>query len=283
MQSTAVDPNDKTFAGGTSKAAGAKKAIRRLRVLGAPVDDLPGIDAALAVIDDHISSSETPMYVLAVNPEKVYVLREDAFMARFFESAGLLLADGVGVVMAARALVDRTIGRVTGADLMQALCAHAAERRYRLFLYGATEEVNRLAVEELERRHPGIRIVGRANGYVPAPETENLVARIRASSADILFVALGSPRQEQWIHANLDRLGVKVCQGVGGTFDVIAGKVRRAPALVRSCGAEWLYRLLSQPTRLRRQLRLARFAGEVGIAILHRPRVSAHWKHPNHS
>jgi N-acetylglucosaminyldiphosphoundecaprenol N-acetyl-beta-D-mannosaminyltransferase len=242
----------------------------RLELLGTPVDALSDMGAALTAIDEHIRRSDKAMYVLAVNPEKVYALRNNAFLADLFRSAGLLLPDGIGIVIGARLLLRRRISRIAGADLMQELCARAVERQYRLFLYGATEEVSCLAVAELRRRHPGIKIVGRANGYVSQTDMEDLVARIRSSEADILFVALGSPRQEQWIHANIHRLNVKVCQGVGGTFDVIAGKVQRAPRWLRGCGLEWLYRLLSQPSRIRRQFNLIRFAGEVGRAALRR-------------
>ncbi len=246
------------------------RTIQRLRVLGAPVDSLSGMESALDIIDDQVRQAEGPMHVLAVNPEKLYALRRDRFLAHFFDSAGLLLADGVGIVMAARFLHGRKIGRVTGADLMQSVCGLAAERGYRLFLFGASEDVNGLAVAELQRRYPGIRIVGRANGYIPNEEMDELVARIRSLDVDILFVALGSPRQEKWIHANAERSGVKVCQGVGGTFDVLAGKVRRAPSIVRACGAEWLYRLITQPSRFRRQFCLFRFARECGVAMLRR-------------
>lgn len=236
--------------------------VKRYRVLDTPVD---AIDMAgtLGSIDEWIRHSEKPGIVLAVNPEKVYALRKSPFLREFFEQATLLIPDGVGMVMAARFLFGTPIQRVPGADLMQRLCAIAPEKGYRLFIYGAKEAVNSRAVEILREQHPGIRIVGRANGYVKDEEMGGLVERINASQADILFVALGSPRQEEWMARHLSGLNVKVCQGIGGTLDTIVGNVRRAPLFWQRLGLEWFYRLLSDPKRWRRQMVLPLFALEV--------------------
>jgi N-acetylglucosaminyldiphosphoundecaprenol N-acetyl-beta-D-mannosaminyltransferase len=239
-----------------------KRSPTRLRVLNTPVDwvDMAG---ALAFVDDYVRFGEKPGTILAVNPEKVYVLRENESLRKLYDSATLLVADGIGIVKALRFLYSVKITRVTGADLMLKICAAAPEKGYRLFIYGAKEEVNRGSVEILEKRHPGIRIVGRANGYVKPEEMDDLIKRINQSQADILFVALGSPRQELWIYENLPKLNVKLCQGIGGTLDTITGAVKRAPACFQAVGLEWFYRLLKQPTRFKRQINLARFAMEV--------------------
>jgi len=235
----------------------------RARVLDTPVD-IVDMDGALAFVDEYIRSADRPGYVVAVNPEKVFVLRETPFLRDFFKHASLLIPDGIGIVKAIRILQGKRITRVAGADLMQAICAEAVARGYRLFVYGAAEEVNRGAVEALRQRHPGIAIVGRANGYVPKDEMDALVEQINASNADILFVALGSPRQEQWIHDHLDRLStVRICQGIGGTLDTIVGTVKRAPKAFQAVGLEWFYRLCKQPSRIGRQLRLLQFVIEV--------------------
>lgn len=234
----------------------------RCRILGAPVDALD-MTSALAFIDRYVAEGERPGVVLAMNPEKVYALRRDPFLKRFFDGAALLLPDGIGVVLALRFLHGRKIDRAPGADLMQALCARSPETGHRIFVYGASEEVNKGAVEELGRRHPGIRIVGRANGYLPEEEMGGLVAQINDSGADILFVALGSPRQEKWMQEHLPQLNIKIAQGIGGTLDTITGRVKRAPKLFQKLGLEWLYRLLAQPSRIVRQKALPRFAWEV--------------------
>ncbi len=243
----------------------------RVKVLGAPVDAID-MQGALGLIDEHIQKSHRPMCVLSVNPEKVYALREAGWLRALFDSAGLLLPDGVGIVIASRFLLGICMRRLPGADLMQRLCAQAAHRGHRLFLYGATEDVNRSAVAKLQRSYPGIKIVGRANGYPGLAEIDDLVQQINRAHPDILFVALGSPRQERWICENLPSLTVKVCQGIGGTLDVIAGRVKRAPTWWQAAGMEWLYRLLCQPSRIWRQLRLACFAWEV-IAATIRSRI----------
>jgi N-acetylglucosaminyldiphosphoundecaprenol N-acetyl-beta-D-mannosaminyltransferase len=234
----------------------------RLHILGAPVDvvDMP---SALEFIDRQISEGDRPGVVLAMNPEKVYALRTDPFLMKFFEGAALLIPDGIGVVVGMRLLYGKKVRRVPGADLMQTLCALSSRNGYRLFLYGSSEEVNKGAVEELEKRYPGIRIVGRANGYLPPEEMDGLIARINASGADILFVALGSPRQEKWMEEYLPRLNVKIAQGIGGTLDTITGRVKRAPKFFQALGLEWFYRLLSQPSRITRQKALPRFAWEL--------------------
>jgi N-acetylglucosaminyldiphosphoundecaprenol N-acetyl-beta-D-mannosaminyltransferase len=142
-------------------------------------------------------------------------------------------------------------------------CELAPLRNYRIFILGAPEEVNAAAVEELRRRFPGINIVGRANGYFEPRANSDLVRRINDSATDILFVALGSPRQERWIEANLPHLNVRVCQGIGGTLDTIVGTAKRAPHAWQALGLEWAYRLLSQPSRAKRQLKLLAFVFEV--------------------
>jgi N-acetylglucosaminyldiphosphoundecaprenol N-acetyl-beta-D-mannosaminyltransferase len=199
-----------------------------------------------------------------VNPEKVYVLRKNKILKTFFEQAGLLLPDGIGIVKALKFLHNVSVTRTPGADLMQHICAASADNGYRLFIYGAKEEVNAKAVDILMDRYPGIRLAGRANGYITDKEMPGLIKHINDSKADILFAALGSPRQEEWLHRySAELTTVKVCQGIGGTLDTITGHVKRAPLVFQKIGLEWLYRLLRQPTRIGRETRLLRFVIEV--------------------
>lgn len=234
-------------------------------MLGVPVDAVD-MEHALAVVDHLVRTAVRPGYIVAVNPEKVYAIRGDRFLREFIDGASLLIPDGVGMVWALRVLFGRRVSRVAGADLMQRICARSSERGHRLFVYGGAEEVNAGAVETLRQRHPGIRIVGRANGFLAEQAMPELVRQINASGADILFVALGSPKQEQWLKRWLPELTVKVCQGIGGTLDTIVGRAKRAPAGWQKLGLEWLYRLLQQPSRAGRQLRLLTFAGEVVLS-----------------
>lgn len=253
---------------GTKQRIKAMSIPERLSILDTPVDvvDMAG---ALDFVDHYVANAEKPGYILAINPEKVYALRENTFLQDFFRNASLLIPDGIGMVCAMRLLAGKKVSRVPGADLMQNICARSAENRYRIFIYGATEEVNCGAVEVLRRRYPGINIVGRSNGYVNPEEMADLVEQINGTGVDILFVALGSPRQEFWIHEHLPTLKIKVVQGIGGTLDTLTGHVKRAPIFFQTLGLEWLYRLISQPSRASRQKHLPLFVWSVLKAKCH--------------
>lgn len=234
---------------------------RRIDILGVPVDCVT-MASAVGFADELVRSGRTGV-IIAVNPEKVMKARQDPWLLDQLKQAALLLPDGIGVVWAARLLEQVSLERVAGADLMVALCEHAQNRGYRVFLYGASPEVNSAARAGLLQMFPGLQIVGNRHGYVPQQDMAGLIEEINASGADMLFVALGSPRQEFWMSTYLPQLKVKVCQGVGGTFDVIAGTVRRAPKGWRDLHLEWAYRLIKEPRRLPRQVVLPKFAWRV--------------------
>ncbi len=234
----------------------------RRRVLGVAVDAID-IKGATEIIRSRIKDGDSPGCVLAVNPEKVFLLRRNPDLLKFYDDASLVIPDGIGVVLALRLLYRNKVRRVPGVELMESICALSAEQGYRIFIYGAREGVNAAAVEMLCQRYPRLKIVGRANGYLDANEMSALVESINDSRADILFVGLGSPAQELWIQNNLPHLRVKVCQAIGGSLDVIAGVVRRAPTFFRRFGLEWFYRLMHQPSRIWRQRVLPWFAWEV--------------------
>lgn len=237
-------------------------AIKRCYVLGQPVDavDFAG---ALTFVDERVLNAAPAGTILAVNPEKIITLNQSPFLANFFRDAALLIPDGIGVVGALR-LQGEIVSRVPGADLMQAICELAGNRGYSIFLYGGKEEVSAKATEELMSRYPGIRIAGRRNGYVSPIEQDGLIDEINASGCQILFVALGSPRQEEWMSKNINKLkNVSIVQGIGGTLDTIAGSVKRAPVFWQRIHLEWFYRLLKQPSRAPRQLKLIKFIFDV--------------------
>ena len=231
---------------------------RRVTVLGVPVDCVD-MDRALSAVEDMVRAS-LPRTILAVNPEKVMKAQHDPVLSRALHAAGLLIPDGIGVVYAVRLLWGERIGRVPGSELMPAICALAARQGYKVFLFGASRDVNEQSVAKLQQRYPGIPIVGYQDGFVADADMPKLVEAINVSGAQILFVALGSPKQELWMEKYLPSLHhIRVCQGVGGTFDVIAGRVRRAPALFRRANLEWFYRLITDPKRALRQVALPRF------------------------
>lgn len=230
----------------------------RVSVLGVPVDCVD-MARTLTAVDEMVAGG-LPRTILAVNPEKVMKAQHDPVLRRALDGAGLLIPDGIGVVYAVRMLWGEHISRVPGAELMPAICGLAAKRGYKVFLFGASHEVNEQAVAKLQHRYPGIPIVGHHDGYVDEAQMPHLIDEINVSGAQILFVALGSPKQELWMEKYLPQLHhIRVCQGVGGTFDVIAGRVRRAPAAFRRANLEWFYRLITEPKRALRQVVLPQF------------------------
>lgn len=243
--------------------AGMQEDLKRLNILNVWVDQVD-MQGSLSRVQRFVEQGSRPHSIFAVNPEKNFSITADEKLYGTFSQADLLIPDGIGVVIAARILYRARISRVPGVELMEQICRLSAEKGYRVFFYGAREEVGIEAVRELIRRYPGLQIAGRANGYVSAEEMPALVDRINESRAQVLFLALGSPRQEKWFEKHKDSLRhVRVCQGIGGTLDTIAGTVKRAPRIWCNCNVEWLYRLLSEPKRIKRQKVLPVFAARV--------------------
>ena len=196
--------------------------------------------------------------IIAVNPEKVMTAQKDPQVRDLINGATFQIADGVGMLRASKLKKGTITSRVTGVDMMARLLQFATDDQQPIYLYGAKREVVEKAAMNIERDYPGIPIAGMTDGY--ESDEEALVQRIQDSGARILFVALGSPKQELWIRRNMERLrNVIVFQGVGGSFDVFSGTVKRAPSFFRKTGTEWFYRLCSDPKRLKRQMNLPRF------------------------
>lgn len=229
----------------------------------------------LGVRVDRISMAETvrrvATYIASASPHQIITLnaeimerawREPAFRD-LINAADLVTPDGAGVVWASRYLGRPVPERVTGIDLMQALVKEAFHNDWRLFLLGAAPGIAQEAAVRLAGQYPGLDIVGFHHGYFSEAETPLVVDTIRRSGADILFVALGAPKQEYWIRDNLEALAVPVAIGVGGSFDVIAGKTRRPPVWMQKYQLEWLGRLLQEPSRFKRMLALPRFVWRV--------------------
>jgi N-acetylglucosaminyldiphosphoundecaprenol N-acetyl-beta-D-mannosaminyltransferase len=232
----------------------------RLTILNVWVDpvDMAG---ALERVERFVDEGDRPHSIFAVNPEKNFSVPRDPNLHKVFREADLLIPDGIGVVMAARFLYRVQLGRVPGVELMDEICRLSARKGYRVFIYGAKEEVSAKATATLQGRYPSLVVAGRANGYVSPAEMPALIDQINSSGAQVLFLALGSPRQESWFATYSGQLQtVRVCQGIGGTLDTIAGTVKRAPRFWCRLNLEWLYRLLSEPKRIARQRVLPVFA-----------------------
>ncbi|MHA2957879.1 WecB/TagA/CpsF family glycosyltransferase [Priestia megaterium] len=196
-------------------------------------------------------------FIVAINPEKIMKAQEDQELKSLLNQATYQIPDGIGVILASKLKKGRIRERVTGIDMMLKLCKEATNNGKRIFLYGAKPGIADEAKAKLEEMFPGILIAGTLNGY---EKNEEVIERtINDSGAEIVFVALGSPAQENWIIAHKEKLNPSVYQGVGGSFDVISGRLNRAPAVFQKFGLEWLYRLLKEPWRWKRQLELPRF------------------------
>ncbi|MEW4285812.1 WecB/TagA/CpsF family glycosyltransferase [Priestia koreensis] len=195
--------------------------------------------------------------IIAVNPEKMIKAETDADLKQLINESTYQIPDGIGVLLASKLKKGGIRSRVTGVDMMDRLLRFAAEEGKRVFFYGAKEEVVRAAKENIEKKYPTIQIVGYENGY--EKDNDKIVRHIQEVNADLVFVAMGSPRQEHWIRENMHHVPATVFQGVGGSFDVYAGHVKRAPEFFQKLGLEWFYRLITQPSRFKRQLALPRF------------------------
>ena len=220
-----------------------------------PVRDVLGVLIHAAtraeVVDlcDRTIASGRHLLVGVVNVAKL-VRMEDELLRDSVADADLVVADGMGVVWASRLLRSPLPERVAGIDLFLDLLALAARRDYAVYLFGAKQEVLDECVRRVRRQNPGLVVAGSRNGYFDDSETETIAADIRASGADILFVGISSPHKEVFLARYGDELGVNVSHGVGGSFDVVAAKIKRAPTLWQRWGLEWLYRLIQEPRRM---------------------------------
>lgn len=197
-------------------------------------------------------------YIVTPNPEIVYLTLDDPAFRSLVNGAALVLPDGIGIIYAARILGRALYGRVTGIDFADLLMHRMAQEHLRLFLLGAKPGVAEMAADQLQKKHPGLIISGCHDGYFQEDQTA-VDAVNAAGGADVVFVCLGAPKQERFMAESLDKLDAALLCGLGGSLDVFAGTVKRAPAIFSRLGLEWLYRLYKEPWRFRRMLRLPLF------------------------
>lgn len=219
-----------------------------LSILGIPVHPFESYAHALACVDKTVSSGRKSFWV-AVNGRKVYTAIHDTQVRAAIDRADVGICDATSVAVAAKLLYGKTINRCTGADLFFALIDEAAHKGWKVFLLGASPEANKLACFNLCRKYPGLQIVGHRDGYFQ--DSRSVIREINENKTDVLFVAMGSPKQELWIAEHLDEIHACFCMGVGGTFDIASGKAVRAPAFFRKTGTEFLYRDLTNPRKLK--------------------------------
>lgn len=199
-----------------------------------------------------ILQERTPSQVVTLNALMVNHAFGDAALARAVSEAAVVVADSIGVTWAADMLAKVSVERVPGIDLIYTLCGLAAAQGRSVFLLGSRDGVARGAADRLSADIPGLVIAGTRHGYFAPTDEPAVIAAVRATRPDILLVGMDVPRQEKWIAEHRAALGASVVMGVGGSFDVISGGLRRAPRWMRATGTEWLYRCAAQPWRIAR-------------------------------
>jgi N-acetylglucosaminyldiphosphoundecaprenol N-acetyl-beta-D-mannosaminyltransferase len=224
--------------------------LRTIEFLDAQMHAL-SMQQTIAEIDRRITAKTFTQHVV-INVAKLIHMRSDTTLRRSVQSCDIINIDGMGVVWGARLLGHDVPERVAGVDLFLELVKLSAQKSYPIFLLGATDEVVNGTRSVLESRFPSVKIAGHHNGYFWDNEAA-IVEEIRNSGARLLFVAISSPQKENFIERWKHELGVDFVMGVGGTFDVIAGKVKRAPVWMQHSGMEWLFRLLQEPRRMWRR------------------------------
>ena len=224
---------------------------KRFNILNTYVNSL-SMEETIAEVENIIKSRNITQHVV-INASKVNLMEDDERLREIVNSCPLINADGASIVWAAKKLGVPLQERVTGIDLFHELIKLAAKRGYRIYLFGAKQEVVQQVKQILEEKYPTLQIAGWRNGYFTAEDEPEIIADMRKSQADMLFVAFSSPKKEYWVNKYLNDIGIPFVMGVGGTFDVVAGVTKRAPKWMQEHGLEWFYRFIQEPRRMWRR------------------------------
>lgn len=233
-----------------------------VKILGVPVHPLT-MNESVAVLEDKLQKKEQA-FVVTANAEIIMMCQQDKEYNNIVsEQADLVLPDGAGAVWAGRYLGNEVPERVAGFDLYNQLLKLSADKGYKAYFFGGAPGVAEAAKNKAEELYPGVQIVGCRNGYFTEAEEENIIKEINDAAPDMLFVALGAPKQEKWLVKYRNQLKPRVLMGIGGSFDVLAGKMERAPKWMQEASLEWAFRLYKQPSRFMRMLALPKFVLKV--------------------
>ncbi len=221
---------------------------KQVNLFGIPIEAFT-MSETLDWVDEAISSRK-PLQIGVVNAAKVVNMDKDPSLREAVLSSDIILADGAAVVWASRLLRKPLPERVAGIDMMFGMFERGNTKGYRVYCLGATEEISKTVEENIARDYPGLILAGRHHGYYSEDEAQQVADDVKNSKADILLVAMTSPKKERFLAKWMGYMDVPVCHGVGGSFDVYAGKVERAPESWQKLGLEWLYRVKQEPGRL---------------------------------
>ncbi len=229
----------------------------KINILGVPVDRV-NYEEALCIFDNLMDSPGCSL-IVTPNSEIVVNASKDKELMKIISAAELVIPDGIGLVYASRILGKPLKERVTGIDFLGHILEHLEKSGKSVFFFGSKPGVAEAAIGNIVKKHPALRIAGHQHGYFNADEEERIVEAINGSGADFLCIALGSPKQEKFVYKYKDCLMARAAIGVGGSLDVWAGTVRRAPEFYRKNGLEWLFRFMQQPSRYKRMAALPLF------------------------
>ena len=233
----------------------------RLEILGVGVDRVTSAEALeqIASFISHNKQTGATHQIVTANAEIIYQASRNEKMREVINQAQLVTADGSGVVWASKQLGEPLAERVTGIDLVNSICEASAQYGWKLYILGSAPGVADTASKNICAKYPGCNIIGTHHGYFDAEQEQNILAELRELKPDVLFVALGAPKQEYWIADHIKQLGIPVGMGIGGSMDVLSGNVKRAPKWMQKMSLEWFYRFLIQPTRWKRMMALPKF------------------------
>lgn len=233
-----------------------------VKILGVPVHPLT-MNESVAILEEKLQKKEQA-FVVTANAEIIMMCQQDKEYNNIVsEQADLVLPDGAGAVWAGRYLCNEVPERVAGFDLYNQLLKLSADKGYKAYFFGGAPGVAEAAKNKAEELYPGVQIVGCRNGYFTEAEEEAIIKEINDAAPDMLFVALGAPKQEKWLVKYRNQLKPRVLMGIGGSFDVLAGKMERAPKWMQEASLEWAFRLYKQPSRFMRMLALPKFVLKV--------------------
>lgn len=228
----------------------------RVNICGVQVDKY-SLDEVVEQITNHALSRNSPKYVVTPNAQHIVTLQRDSLFREIYRNAFLAVPDGVPLLWAAKFFNTPLDGRVNGTDLFERLCQTSAETGLKIFFLGGRPGAAQKAANTLKKKHPNIKIVGT---YCPPygfesdqSELEKMNFAIIAAKPDILFVGLGAPKQEYWMYNNYQKLNVPISLGIGVSFELVSGMVKRAPVIMQKLGLEWFFRLIVEPRRLWRR------------------------------
>jgi N-acetylglucosaminyldiphosphoundecaprenol N-acetyl-beta-D-mannosaminyltransferase len=234
---------------------------KRISILDVPVDGVT-MEECLNQIEKFVESGK-PHLIVTADACGIVQAQTDAELMQIYRSAAIVTADSAGVLWAAKRLGKKLPERVSGVDIVDRVCQKSAQLGWRIFLLGAAPGIAETAAEKLRLRYPGCNIVGTRNGFFPAESDTVVAAEVAEAKPDVLFVGMGIPRQEKFILSTQEIIGAKASLGVGGSFDVFSGKIKRAPKLFQILNLEWAWRLMQDRTKINKVRLLPKFVSYV--------------------